>query len=131
MVTDKISNLINSLKIANFNKEESLVIPHTKLIETILNALLRENFIQSFDTKEKDAKKTIKVVLKYDEDGEPVIRGVKRVSKQSKRIYKGTKDIKRVRYGFDRSILTTPLGILSNKEAREKKVGGEVLFEIW
>jgi small subunit ribosomal protein S8 len=130
MVKDKISDLINSLKNANKTGKDFLVFPCTNMVKSICDTLAKEGFIDSVEVKEKNAKKDLIIVLKYN-DGEPAISGLKRVSKFSKRIYRGVKDIKSVKRGLGVAILTTPLGILTNKQAREQKVGGELLFEIW
>lgn len=132
MVKDKISNLIIGLKNASLAKKDTFVIEHSILTENILKVLKRENLIQDYKIKEvKKGIKEITIIIKFDETNSPVINDVKRVSKLSKRIYKNNKEINPVRKGYGLAILTTPLGILTDSEAREKKVGGEVLFEIW
>jgi small subunit ribosomal protein S8 len=129
MVVDNISNLIISIKNASTAGKDYLNVPATKISNAILNVLKENNFIQDFSKKDKDSK-TIKVVLKY-EDGTPVITDVKRISKNSKRVYQSSKEIKNIKRGYGISVLSTPNGVLSGQQAREQKVGGEVLFEIW
>ena len=129
MVVDNISNLIISIKNASTAGKDYLNVPATKISNAILNVLKENNFIQDFSKKDKDSK-TIKVVLKY-EDGSPVVTDVKRVSKNSKRVYQSTKEIKNIKRGYGISVLSTPNGVLSGQQAREQKVGGELLFEIW
>jgi small subunit ribosomal protein S8 len=129
MVVDNISNLIISIKNASKAGKDYLNVPSTKTNTAILNVLKENNFIQDFSKKDKESK-TIKVVLKY-EDGTPVVTDVKRISKNSKRVYQSTKEIKSVRRGYGISVISTPNGILSGRQAREQKVGGEMLFEIW
>jgi small subunit ribosomal protein S8 len=129
MVVDNISNLIISIKNASTAGKDYLNVPATKISNAILNVLKENNFIQDFSKKDKDSK-TIKVVLKY-EDGTPVITDVKRVSKNSKRVYQSSKEIKNIKRGYGISVLSTPNGVLSGQQAREQKVGGELLFEIW
>lgn len=75
--------------------------------------------------------KFIEAELNYEADGSPKVRGVQRVSKLSKRIYQKSKDLRSVKYGTGLLVLTTPKGIMTNKEAKKEKVGGEVLFKIW
>ena len=128
MVGDKISNLIISLKNASSTSKDSVVVLKTKLNLAILETLKRNDFIESFEDK---GQKSLNVFLKYDKTGNPAITDVKRISKLSKRIYKNYKEINPVRNGYGISVITTPLGVFSDKEAREKKVGGEVMFQIW
>jgi len=130
MVKDKVSNLINGLKNANLGNKAYLNFEYSNLIKNILDLLSQEGYIESFEVKEKNSQKEFKIILKYTEKN-PAIHGVKRVSKLSKRIYRGTKDITSIKNGFGMAVITTPLGLMSDKTAREKKVGGEILFEIW
>ena len=130
MVKDSISNLIISLKNASLQKKESVSVPYTKMTESVLETLKKEGYVGDLSKEGKDVKKTIKVDLKY-EDGTPKIQEAKRISKFSKRVYKGSKEITPVRNGYGLLVLSTPEGILSGREAKFKKVGGEVLFEIW
>lgn len=105
-------------------------VPQSKFIESIASLLKQEGFIKDFTKKGKSTIKSLEVELLY-EDGSPRITDVVRVSKFSKRVYKGSKDIKPVRNGFGILVLTTPRGILSDKLAKKEKVGGEALFKIW
>lgn len=130
MVKDSIANLITGLKNAQERGISSVHAPFSNLNVAILNVLKKEGFISDFETKGKEVKKEIEVSLKYNM-GSPAINDVKRVSKQSKRIYKSVDQIYPVKNGYGRLILSTPLGIVTDIEARKKKVGGEALFEIW
>jgi small subunit ribosomal protein S8 len=127
---DPIADMIVRIKNASDSKKESVVFPHSKLKLAILATLEKHGFIKSFAKKGKKIAKWIEVVLAYD-DGAPRITGVQRVSKSSKRIYQKAKDIRSVRNGFGRLVLSTPKGIMTDKEAREAKLGGEALFKIW
>lgn len=128
MVGDKISNLIISLKNASSVSKDSVEVSKTKLNLAILETLKRHDFINSF---EENKNNKINVILSYDEEGNSAINDVKRISKLSKRIYKNYKEITPVKNGFGISVITTPQGIFSDKEAREKKIGGEIMFQIW
>lgn len=131
MVSDSLSNLINGLKNAGKAGKETFSVPHSKMQFAVLNLLKKEGYIEDVKVNGSDIKKTIDISIKYDEEGKPVVTNVKRVSKFSKRIYKGVKDIKGVRYGYGTLVLSTPKGIMSGREAKKAKVGGEALFEIW
>lgn len=104
--------------------------PYTKLNVSVLDLLKKEGFVSEFDRDGSGINQTLKITLKYDE-GKAAISDVKRVSKLSRRIYLGSKDIKAVRNGYGLLVLSTPNGILSGKQAQKANVGGEALFEIW
>ena len=110
--------------------KESVVLPYSKLKEAIAVTLEKEGYVKSISKKGKKVSKQLEIVLAY-ENGAPVIHGVDRVSKLSKRIYVGAKDIQPLRSGFGSIILSTPRGILTEMVARKENVGGEVLFKIW
>ncbi len=127
---DPIGNMIVMIKNASDSRKESVVFPYSKIKVAILELLQKEGFIKSFGKKGKKVVKFIEVVLAYD-GKEGRVSGVKRVSKTSKRVYLGTKEIKKVKNGVGTLIMSTPKGIMTDKMAREAKVGGEALFEIW
>ena len=127
---DVIADMIVQIKNAGDSRKESVVFPHSKLKLAILDVLMTEGFVKSFGKKGKKVAKFIEVGLVYN-DGTPRISGVSRVSKSSKRIYQGAKDIRKVKNGMGALILSTPKGIMTDKQAREAKVGGEALFKIW
>jgi len=124
MVKDQISNLIIALKNASMTGKETASVPATKKVVSILEVLKKKNYVENFETK------GVNVSIKYD-NGNPAIHEVRRVSKFSQRIYKGFKDIKPVKSGYGMLVISTPEGILTDKESVDKKVGGEVLFQIW
>lgn len=130
MVTDPISNLIISLKNASLQGIEEITVPYSKIKNNILEVLKKEGYISDFEKKGKDIKKKLKVELKYD-SGSPKINDVKRLSKFSKRVYKGVNEIYPVKNGYGILVLSTPKGVISDRDARKQKVGGEALFEIW
>lgn len=122
--------MIVRMKNAGDSKKESVVFPYSKLKLAILDVLFKEGYIESFGKKGKKIAKFIEVVLSY-EDGQSKISGVERVSKSSKRVYSKSKDVKKVKNGMGSLILSTPKGIMTDKQAKEAKVGGEALFKIW
>ncbi len=127
---DPISDMIVRIKNASDSKKESVVFPYSKLKLAILDVLFKEGLIKSFGKKGKKIAKFIEVGLVY-ENGSPKIKGVERVSKTSKRVYQKSKDVKKVKSGIGNLILSTPKGIMTDKQAREENVGGEALFKIW
>ncbi len=130
MMNDPIGDMIIRLKNAGEAGLETVSIPYSKLKMSICELLEKEGYIKSCAKKGKKVAKTIEVELIY-EDGEPRIQGVRRVSKLSRRIYQGFREIRPVRHGYGMRVLTTPQGILSDNTAKKEKVGGEALFEIW
>jgi small subunit ribosomal protein S8 len=130
MVGDTISNLIISLKNAQKAKHTEVTFLYSNIQLAILEVLKKEGFIAGVEKTGKDLKKKIIATLKY-EDGAPAITDVKRISKQSKRMYVGHKDLKSVRNGYGITVLSTPQGVMSNKQAFKLKVGGEILFTMW
>lgn len=130
MVKDQISNLIVSLKNASDAGHPSLISPFSNMKASVLEVLEKEGFVGSVNKKGKKVTKFIEVGLLY-ENGKPRIQGVKRLSTFSKRNYKGVADIHPVKNGLGLLILSTPKGILTDRQAKKEKVGGEVLFKIW
>lgn len=129
-MVDPISSLIIKLKNANTAGKANVSFPYSKMREAILMTLEKEGFVKSVSKKGKKVAKEIEAELVYD-NGSAKITGIEQISKQSRRIYQGASELRSVRSGFGALILTTPKGILTGKEARKEKVGGEVLFRIW
>ncbi len=109
----------------------TVTVPYSEMKSAILEVLEKEGYVEGLSKKGKKVNKFIEIGLLYEEDKSPKITGVERVSKQSKRIYQKAKSIRPVRSHFGTLVLTTPKGILTDKEARTQKVGGEALFKIW
>lgn len=131
-MNDKISELIINLKNATMVKKEHIVLSHSKYKENILKLLKEKGYIEDYKTvKTPKGLLFLKIFLAYDEKGKPKISDVKRVSKLSRRLYLGYRNILPVKYGHGMLVLSTPEGIISDKEAKKKKVGGEPLFKIW
>ena len=129
-MVDTISQIIINIKNANVAGKTTTTLPYSKLKESVLEVLKREGFIKDFKKIGKKVIKTLELELMYV-DGKPKIEGVQQISKQSRRTYTKAKEIKSVLNGYGSLILTTPNGIMTDREARKEKVGGEVLFKIW
>lgn len=129
MVNDHISDLIIQIKNAGNAGKDTLVVSKTKMKEAILGALVRAGFIKSFEQK---GKKTVNLEISLmKQDGGPRITNVQRMSHLSKRLYSKVSDLKPVRNGFGALIISTPKGVLTDREAKKQNVGGEPLFKIW
>jgi len=129
-MTDPIADMIIRLKNAGEANRDIVSFPYSKLKFEICSVLEKEGFVKSVAKKGKKITKSIEVELLYN-DKFPRIEGVKRVSKPSRRVYKKSGDLRPVKSGFGALILSTPAGIVTGKEARKGKMGGEALFEIW
>ena len=129
MVTDIIGDFIIRIKNANLAGKESVSVYTSKNKVAVADALTRAGYLKSFS--KNSTGKMLDVILNYKSDKTPKITGVQRVSKPSKRIYMGAKEIKPVKGGKGALILSTPKGIMTDKQARKENVGGEVLFKIW
>ena len=130
MNTDPIADMIIRLKNAQLAGLPSVLVPYSNFKQTIADSLKAAGYIKSVNKKGKKIKKYLELELLYTED-QPRINEVKRLSKPSRRIYHRYSQIRSVRQGRGIAVYATPKGILTDKQARETKVGGEALFQIW
>jgi small subunit ribosomal protein S8 len=130
MVTDPIADMIVRIKNASDAKKLTAAIPYSKIKMAIAELLEREGFVKSVAKKGKKIGKSIEIGLVY-EGSEPRVKGVERISKFSRRVYQKSKSIRSFKSGYGLTVLTTPKGILSDREAKAQNVGGEALFKIW
>lgn len=130
MVSDTVGDFIIQLKNAGMVKKETVSVPYSKLKLSIARKLQEAGYVSEVAENGKGAKKTLEVTLKYD-NGTNHITGVKRISKPGRRLYTKVAEIYPVKFGKGHVILSTPAGILTGEEAREKNMGGEQLFIIW
>ena len=112
-------------------KKETVELPYSKMKHAVADALVACGYLKSASKRGKKVKKTLEVELKYEKSGRSEIRGVKRISKPGRRMYASVFDIRPIRFGKGKLILSTPKGILTGEAAREANVGGEKLFSIW
>jgi small subunit ribosomal protein S8 len=131
MMTDRIADSLTRIRNAASRKLDTTTLLHSKTIEAIVSILVEKGYLESFSVSEEGKKKSIKVVLKYDEAGNSVINEVKKISKPGRRIYKAKDDIKRFKNGYGTLIVSTSQGVLPNDEAFKSGTGGEVLCSIW
>lgn len=127
---DPIADMFVRIKNAYANKEEKVNVPSSKIKGEILNVLKKENYITNFEEKEVEHKKHFIVHLKYN-GKKSAIEHLKRISKPGLRIYKGCKNIPMPLQGMGLVIVSTPQGIMSGKEAKKKKIGGEIISEVY
>jgi small subunit ribosomal protein S8 len=128
---DPISNMLISMKNASMVSKETVVVPFSKIKYAIAQCLKEHGFILEASKKtEKNDRPVLEIKLAYTADGAK-IHDLKRMSKQSRRMYSGVKELHSIKNGYGISVLSTPKGILSDKQARKEQVGGEVLFTMW
>jgi len=129
--SDPLGDMLTRIRNGQRAKKSAVKSPASKLRVNVLEALKREGFIRGYDVSDTEpGKSEINIELKYYQ-GNPVIEHVSRVSKPGRRVYTGVKDMPTVRNGLGISILSTPRGVLSDNEARDANVGGEVLCKVY
>lgn len=131
MVNDPVSDLIIRLKNAGMVRKHEVSVPYSRLKHAIAEKLAEAGYIERAEKRGKKIKKSLDITLKYDERGAHQIHGVKRISKPGRRLYISVHEIHPIKFGKGKLILSTPSGILTGEEAKDKRVGGEQLFIIW
>ncbi|MRG28588.1 30S ribosomal protein S8 [Laceyella tengchongensis] len=131
VMTDPIADMLTRIRNANMVRHESVEFPASRMKREIAEILKREGFIRDAEYIEDNKQGIIRIFLKYGQNNEKVITGLKRISKPGLRVYVKSTEIPRVLRGLGIAILSTNKGILTDKEARQNKVGGEVLAYIW
>ena len=129
--TDPIADMLTRIRNANSSKHKTVDIPASKMKLAIADILFKEGYIKSFEEISSDVQGTIKVALKYDEKGNRVIAGIKRISKPGLRVYASKEDLPQVLNGLGIAIISTSKGIMTDREARKEGLGGEVLAYVW
>lgn len=129
MVNDTIADLLIRLNNAQRARHRLTEVPSTKFVRSVLEVLKAEGLVESFRTKTTEGQvgSTLEVALKYFRNGDPVIRRARRMSKPGRRIYGRSQDLKPISSGLGVSIISTSQGVMSDREARKRKIGGEVL----
>ena len=128
MTTDPIADMLVRIQNASMVGKSRVAVPRSRIKLAIADILEREGYLSDVDKKAKGSFFSVSLAYK---NNRPVFSGFKRVSKPSRRMYMGVRDVKPVKRGHGHLVLSTPAGILTGNEAQEKRVGGEALFEIW
>ncbi len=129
-LTDPIADMLTRLRNGNTARHTDVKVPFSKIKESIANILKNEGYIAGYEIKEEGNIKDIVVTLKYV-DGETVIKGLKRISKPGRRVYSSVENLPKVLGGLGIAVVSTPNGVLTDKECRKHNVGGEVLCYVW
>jgi small subunit ribosomal protein S8 len=129
--TDPIAELLTRIRNAMRARYNQVQIAHSRVREAICRVLLAEGFLAGIETAGEGHEKKLLLALRYSPSREPLIRGLQRVSKPSLRRYAGSKEMPRVSGGLGLHVVSTPLGVMTDREARRRNVGGEVLLRVW
>ena len=130
-MTDPIADLLSRIKNALNARAETLDVPHSKIKEEILKILVSEGYVEKYDSMKRMEKKFLRITLKYDQSKKGIVLGLRRVSKPGRRIYADARSLPRIQAGFGTAIISTSRGMMTDEEARSKKLGGEVICYIW
>ena len=131
MGTDPIADFLTRIRNALHARKDRVDIPWSRLKEAVAKVLQAEGFIGEWSVQNESPKDILRLWLKYDSKGNPIVRGLKRVSKPGRRVYVNTEQIPLVQNGLGINVLSTSRGILVDREARKAHVGGEILCSVW
>lgn len=130
-MTDPIADLLTRIRNGAHARKEQVDVPWSKLKAQVVDVLKAEGFLKESSMVEQDGHRVLRVWLKYDGQNRPVITGLKRVSRPSLRVYVGAREIPAIRGGLGTNILSTPAGIMTDRDARKHNVGGELMCSVW
>ena len=129
--SDPVADMLTKVRNAAMARHEKVDVPASKLKLEIVKILKTEGYIKNFKKVQEDGKNILRIFLKYDDENNPVIHGVKKISTPGRRVYSGYKDLPRVYNGYGTIIVSTSAGVTTGKKASEKMVGGELVCTIW
>ncbi|MGI4828576.1 MAG: 30S ribosomal protein S8 [Janthinobacterium lividum] len=130
-LTDPVADFLTRIRNAHGARHQKLDVPASKLKAEVARILKEEGYIANVKPVEEEGQRLLRVYLKYGANNEPAIRDLKRISKPGCRVYLGKDEIRRVQGGLGISIMTTPKGVMTGRQARRENVGGEILCEVW
>ena len=130
-MTDPIADMLTRIRNANMVGHESVDVPASKMKKSIAEILLKEGYIKGYDVIEDNKQGIIRIQMKYGQNKEKVITGIKKISKPGLKVYAKRDDIPKVLGGLGVAIISTSKGVITDKEARKENVGGEVICYVW
>ena len=130
-ITDPIADMLTRIRNASRSKHKTVDVPASNLKKSIADILFKEGYIKAYEEISDDTQGIIRITLKYDEKGNKVIAGLKRISKPGLRVYASKDELPKVLNGLGIALISTSKGIVTDKQARELGVGGEVLAYVW
>jgi small subunit ribosomal protein S8 len=131
MMTDPIADMLTRVRNAVRIERPHVEMPSSKVKRGVAEVLKREGYIWDFQVEQQEPVEQLRLELKYGPNGERVIRHIKRISRPGRRVYSKAKDLRPVLNGLGISVISTSRGVISDREARQRNVGGEVLCEVW
>jgi len=131
MMMDRIADMLTRIRNAQGAGLEKVEMPSSNTLVAVANLLKEEGYVQAVKPFNYKGHQQLRLMLRYDDDGVPVIREIKRVSKPGRRVYSGADDIPRVNNGYGIAIVSTSKGVMSDRKAREARVGGEILCTVF
>jgi len=130
-MTDPLADMLTRIRNAYRAGHDKVEVPSSRLKMGVSKVLKKEGFIKNYKLIQDNKQGLLRIYLKYSDEDQPVIKGIKRVSKPGRRVYAGYDNIPLIRGGFGVSVMSTSKGVVSDKEAASKKIGGEVLCQVW
>jgi len=131
VLTDPIADMLTRIRNANMAEKKIVQMPHSKMKSEVARLLKSEGFIKDYTMENEEGKSVLKLFLKYTVEREPIIQGLRRISKPSCRKYVNSTEVPRVLGGIGIAILSTSSGVMTDNEARKQNIGGEVLCYVW
>ncbi len=131
MMMDRIADMLTRIRNAQMAKLEKIEMPASKMLESLAELLKEEGYIAAVKSYNHKGHRFLRLTLRYDDEGEPIIQEITRVSKSGRRVYAGADELPRVRNGYGVAIISTSKGIMTDKKAREARVGGEVICTVF
>ncbi len=131
MMTDPIADMLTRIRNAVAVGQARVTLPSSRMKESIAKILVSEGFIDRYEVKPADTGAELMLVLRYGDRRAPAIQGLRRISKPGHRVYRGASDLKRVQGGLGVAVVSTSQGLLPDREARRRRLGGEIVCEVW
>jgi small subunit ribosomal protein S8 len=131
MMTDPIADMLTRIRNAVAVGHERVTMPSSKLKESLAKVLTAEGFVDRYEVKSEGPRSELTVVLRYGARRTPALQGVKRISKPGHRVYRGASELPRVQGGLGVAVVSTSQGLLPDREARRRRLGGEIVCEVW
>ncbi|MCS7272529.1 MAG: 30S ribosomal protein S8 [Fimbriimonadales bacterium] len=131
MMTDPIADMLTRIRNGVMARKETVEVPGSRLKTQIAAILKQEGFIKDYEVKQEGVRSTLVIHLKYTPDGDPVIHHIQRISKPGQRIYASVEQLRPIRRGLGTAIVSTSQGLLTDRECRRRRIGGEVICVVW
>lgn len=130
-VSDPVADMLTKIRNASMARHDRVDIPTSRLKLEVVKILKNEGYVKNFKKITNEGKNFIRVFLKYDDEAQPIIHGIKKISTPGRRIYSGYKKMPRIYNGYGTLIVSTSVGVTTGRKATEKKVGGELICSVW